>query len=158
MCQSVTKDGNSILNSGLQPTRNFCPDIASTLTTPRSALQPDCNQCNQPSQAMGEQKRSENKFSWRKYGQKQVKGSENRRSYYKCTYPKCTMRKIVETSGEGQITEIIYKGGHTHSIPRSIKKSWSSPDSSRAMILSSNEFPDQSYGILGSAQGDPAAW
>ncbi|KAL1825713.1 hypothetical protein ACET3Z_012491 [Daucus carota] len=67
------------------------------------------------------------------------------------------MRKIVGTSVEGQITEIIYKGSHTHSIPQSTKRSWSSPDSSKAMILSSNEFPDQSYGILGSAQGDPAA-
>ncbi|XP_063946239.1 probable disease resistance RPP8-like protein 2 [Daucus carota subsp. sativus] len=67
------------------------------------------------------------------------------------------MRKIVETSVEGQITEIIYKGGHTHSMHRSIKKSWSLPDSSKAMILSSNEFPDQPYGILGSAQGDPTA-
>ncbi|KAK1354436.1 WRKY transcription factor [Heracleum sosnowskyi] len=141
------KDGHPIIKSEFQPMRSFSPDIASTLTT----------QCDQPSQPVREKKRSEDKFNWRKYGQKQVKGSENPRSYYKCTYPKCPMRKIVETSVEGHITEIIYKGSHTHPIPLSTKRSSSSPASSEAMILSANEIPDQSYGLLGSAQEDSAA-
>lgn len=56
-------------------------------------------------------------YNWRKYGQKQVKGSEFPRSYYKCTHPNCPVKKKVERSLDGQITEIIYKGQHNHSQP-----------------------------------------
>ncbi|KAM6550062.1 hypothetical protein CsatB_021738 [Cannabis sativa] len=61
-------------------------------------------------------------FNWRKYGQKQVKGSEFPRSYYKCTYSNCPVKKKVERSQDGQITEIIYKGMHSHEMPQSSNK------------------------------------
>ncbi|XP_027351382.1 probable WRKY transcription factor 20 [Abrus precatorius] len=57
---------------------------------------------------------SEDGYNWRKYGQKQVKGSEYPRSYYKCTQPDCPVKKMVERSHDGQITEIIYRGYHNH--------------------------------------------
>lgn len=57
---------------------------------------------------------SEDGYNWRKYGQKQVKGSEYPRSYYKCTHPNCQVKKKVERSHDGHITEIIYKGAHNH--------------------------------------------
>lgn len=57
---------------------------------------------------------SEDGYNWRKYGQKQVKGSEYPRSYYKCTHLNCPVKKKVERSHEGHITEIIYKGAHNH--------------------------------------------
>ncbi|MFS7985147.1 putative transcription factor WRKY family [Helianthus anomalus] len=57
---------------------------------------------------------SEDGYNWRKYGQKQVKGSEYPRSYYKCTHLNCNVKKKVERSHEGHITEIIYKGAHNH--------------------------------------------
>ncbi|RWW38505.1 hypothetical protein BHE74_00056249, partial [Ensete ventricosum] len=60
---------------------------------------------------------AEDGYNWRKYGQKQVKGSEYPRSYYKCTHPKCDVKKKVERSHEGHITEIIYKGAHNHPKP-----------------------------------------
>lgn len=56
-------------------------------------------------------------YNWRKYGQKQVKGSEFPRSYYKCTHPECPVKKKVERSLDGHITEIIYKGQHNHQRP-----------------------------------------
>lgn len=62
-------------------------------------------------------KPSDDGYNWRKYGQKQVKGSEFPRSYYKCTHPNCPVKKKVERSLDGQITEIIYKGQHNHSPP-----------------------------------------
>ncbi|EOA13007.1 hypothetical protein CARUB_v10026001mg [Capsella rubella] len=60
---------------------------------------------------------AEDGYNWRKYGQKLVKGSEYPRSYYKCTNPNCQVKKKVERSREGHITEIIYKGAHNHSKP-----------------------------------------
>ncbi|XP_022871426.1 probable WRKY transcription factor 2 isoform X1 [Olea europaea var. sylvestris] len=60
---------------------------------------------------------AEDGYNWRKYGQKQVKGSEYPRSYYKCTDPNCPVKKKVERSHEGHITEIIYKGAHNHPKP-----------------------------------------
>ncbi|KAK9734330.1 hypothetical protein RND81_04G132100 [Saponaria officinalis] len=68
------------------------------------------------------QKRAEDGYCWRKYGQKQVKGSENPRSYYKCSYPNCPMKKKVERSLEGQVTEIVYKGSHNHPKPQPGKR------------------------------------
>ncbi|MQK21586.1 WRKY transcription factor, partial [Escherichia coli] len=49
-------------------------------------------------------------YNWRKYGQKQVKGSDYPRSYYKCTHLNCTVKKKVERATGGHISEIIYKG------------------------------------------------
>ncbi|KAJ0547929.1 putative transcription factor WRKY family [Helianthus annuus] len=60
---------------------------------------------------------SDDGYNWRKYGQKQVKGSEFPRSYYKCTHANCPVKKKVERSHEGHITEIIYKGAHNHPKP-----------------------------------------
>ncbi|XP_071696736.1 probable WRKY transcription factor 26 [Rutidosis leptorrhynchoides] len=75
------------------------------------------------SQANGDQTKLADGYNWRKYGQKQVKGSENPRSYYKCTFPNCPTKKKVERNLEGHITEIVYKGNHTHDKPQNAKKS-----------------------------------
>ncbi|KAL3503703.1 hypothetical protein ACH5RR_038152 [Cinchona calisaya] len=76
---------------------------------------------------------AEDGFNWRKYGQKQVKGSEYPRSYYKCTHPNCPVKKKVERSQEGHITEIIYKGAHNHPKP---------PPNRRSALGSSNALSD----------------
>nr|AFD22857.1 WRKY transcription factor [Tamarix androssowii] len=65
-------------------------------------------------------------YNWRKYGQKQVKGSEYPRSYYKCTHSNCQVKKKVERSFDGQIAEIVYKGEHNHPKPQPPKRSPSS--------------------------------
>ncbi|XP_061368015.1 probable WRKY transcription factor 4 [Gastrolobium bilobum] len=70
-------------------------------------------------------------YNWRKYGQKQVKGSEFPRSYYKCTHPSCSVKKKVERSLDGHVTAIIYKGEHNHQQPH--------PSKLTNEILSSNE-------------------
>ncbi|BFG37343.1 hypothetical protein CerSpe_236170 [Prunus speciosa] len=74
---------------------------------------------------------SEDGYNWRKYGQKQVKGSEYPRSYYKCTHPNCQVKKKVERSFDGQITEIIYKGSpHNHAMPQPNRRAGASLGSS----------------------------
>ncbi|KAF6176439.1 hypothetical protein GIB67_010076, partial [Kingdonia uniflora] len=72
---------------------------------------------------MGPGRPSEDGYNWRKYGQKQVKGSEYPRSYYKCTHPNCQVKKKIERSHDGQITEIIYKGAHNHPKPQPSRRS-----------------------------------
>ncbi|KQK02240.1 probable WRKY transcription factor 26 isoform X2 [Brachypodium distachyon] len=73
-------------------------------------------------------KQLEDGYKWRKYGQKQVKGSENPRSYYKCTYSNCSMKKKVERSlADGRITQIVYKGAHHHPKPLSTRRHNTSP-------------------------------
>ena len=83
-------------------------------------------------------------YGWRKYGQKQVKKSENPRSYFKCTYPNCVSKKIVETTSDGQITEIIYKGGHNHPKPEFTKRPSSSSANARRMLNPSSVVSEQS--------------
>nr|CAB3478714.1 unnamed protein product [Digitaria exilis] len=74
------------------------------------------------SQQQSQRRSSDDGYNWRKYGQKQVKGSENPRSYYKCTFPSCPTKKKVERSLDGQITEIVYKGTHNHAKPQNTRR------------------------------------
>ncbi|XP_027127653.2 probable WRKY transcription factor 2 isoform X1 [Coffea eugenioides] len=93
---------------------------------------------------------AEDGYNWRKYGQKQVKGSEYPRSYYKCTHPNCPVKKKVERSQEGHITEIIYKGAHNHPKP---------PPNRRSALGSSNTLSDlqveNSEQVAMGADGNP---
>ncbi|KQJ95890.1 hypothetical protein BRADI_3g19640v3 [Brachypodium distachyon] len=57
-------------------------------------------------------------FNWRKYGQKQVKSSDNSRSYYRCTNSSCLAKKKVEHYPDGRVIEIIYRGTHSHEPPQ----------------------------------------
>nr|GMD20257.1 WRKY transcription factor WRKY24-like [Ipomoea batatas] len=112
---------------------------------------------------MREQKRSDDGYNWRKYGQKQVKGSENPRSYYKCTHPNCPTKKKVERALDGQITEIVYKGAHNHPKPQSTRRSSSSTASSASTLAAqsynapASDVPDQSYWSNGNGQMDSVA-
>ncbi|KAG5088970.1 hypothetical protein GLYMA_01G128100v4 [Glycine max] len=92
-----------------------------------------------------EQRRSEDGYNWRKYGEKQVKGSENPRSYYKCTHPSCPTKKKVERSLEGHITEIVYKGSHNHPKPHGRKNGSQSIHQTSSPCTNSG-ISDQSVG------------
>ncbi|MCO5548870.1 hypothetical protein L7F22_002332 [Adiantum nelumboides] len=61
-------------------------------------------------------------YNWKKYGQKQLKNSENPRSYYKCSHCFCPAKRQVERSQEGEITEIMYKGNHNHPKPQGTRR------------------------------------
>lgn len=108
----------------------------------------------QPSQYVREQK-AEDGYNWRKYGQKQVKGSENPRSYYKCTFPNCPTKKKVERNLDGHITEIVYKGSHNHPKPQSTRRS--SSQSIQNLAYSNLDITNQSNAFLENAQRDSFA-
>ncbi|OWM81664.1 probable WRKY transcription factor 25 [Punica granatum] len=102
----------------------------------------------QPPNYARENKKSDDGYNWRKYGQKQVKGSENPRSYYKCTFPNCPTKKKVERSlDDGQITEIVYKGTHNHPKPQSTRKNGSQTQAIQAYARTCSEFSDQSVTV-----------
>lgn len=101
---------------------------------------------------------SEDGYNWRKYGQKQVKGSEYPRSYYKCTHPNCQVKKKVERSHDGHITEIIYKGAHNHQGQRNINGSTDvnniSISRTQDSTLDNSDLlsPNQGKGIFGNPE------
>ena len=123
-------------------------------------IQTNDNNNNIRSFQYGREQKAEDGFNWRKYGQKSVKGSENPRSYYKCTFPNCPMKKKVERSLDGQITEIVYKGSHNHPKPQNTRRtsshsiqaySFSNPgvsDHSGQTVLS-NSIQDESSDSIG---------
>lgn len=62
---------------------------------------------------------SSDMWSWRKYGQKPIKGSPYPRGYYKCSTQKgCLARKQVERNRSNPGMFIVtYTGDHTHPAP-----------------------------------------
>ncbi|KAJ0007043.1 hypothetical protein Pint_30721 [Pistacia integerrima] len=154
--ESTKQDVKSEYASSMQ---RFSPEIATLQTNSNQSnngFQSEYGNYHQPGQSIREGRKSDDGYNWRKYGQKQVKGSENPRSYYKCTYPNCPTKKKVERSLDGQITEIVYKGSHNHLKPQSTRRSSSSSVSSNAVQLS-GEVPDQSLATHGSGQMDSVA-
>nr|AFS64073.1 WRKY transcription factor 8 [Tamarix hispida] len=109
------------------PFSSFIPQISMHQNTMPSEPEPEpeikeppsYSETQQPPSVIVLDKPAVDGYNWRKYGQKQVKGSEFPRSYYKCTHPGCPVKKKVERSLDGQITEIIYKGQHNHPPPKS---------------------------------------
>ncbi len=60
---------------------------------------------------------------WRKYGQKQVKGSPYPRAYYKCTHMGCPVRKHVERSIDDENRFVVtYEGNHNHRPPAAARR------------------------------------
>ncbi|CAA0819617.1 Probable WRKY transcription factor 7 [Striga hermonthica] len=59
-------------------------------------------------------------YSWRKYGQKPIKGSPHPRGYYKCSSVRgCPARKHVERALDDPTMLIVtYEGEHNHAISR----------------------------------------
>jgi WRKY transcription factor 33 len=134
------------------PIKSFTPEMATSHAKMQSNTAPlsGHNQYSQPAPYSREQRRTDDGYNWRKYGQKQVKGSENPRSYYKCSYRNCPMKKKVERSLEGEITEIVYKGTHNHPKPdQSNRRSNSSFHNSSC---TSSGISDQSGITLGNTQ------
>ncbi|KAF9665314.1 hypothetical protein SADUNF_Sadunf16G0109900 [Salix dunnii] len=147
-----SSDQKTGVKSEFAPDQSFSSEVVPLQANMRSvntAAQPSFNQYNQSAHYMRENKRSDDGYNWRKYGQKQVKGSENPRSYYKCTYPNCPTKKKVERSLDGHITEIVYKGSHNHPKLQSSRRS--SSQLVQPSGAASSEISDQSLAPIESS-------
>ena len=142
----------AVVKSEFAPIKNFTSEMVTSQAKMQSgtASLSGHNPFIQQSQYVREQRKSDDGYNWRKYGQKQVKGSENPRSYYKCTYPSCPTKKKVERSLDGQITEIVYKGSHNHPKPQSNRRSNS--QSIQNSSCTNSGVSDQSIVTLGNKQ------
>ncbi|XP_061365189.1 uncharacterized protein LOC133308569 [Gastrolobium bilobum] len=112
---------------------------------------------NGSQQIEGLRRRQDDGYNWRKYEEKQVRRSENKRSYYKCTYPNCSVKKKVERDVNGQIIEILYEGTHVHWKPEHTVKRNSSFEYLYSLLPSEpvlTDMPDQSFASHGSGQLD----
>ncbi|KAI3472846.1 hypothetical protein Pfo_029975 [Paulownia fortunei] len=140
------------LKSEPAPVHSFSQEVSTIQTNMNgiSAPQPRQMHYAQPSQYAKEQRKSDDGYNWRKYGQKQVKGSENPRSYYKCTFPNCPTKKKVEQNLDGHITEIVYKGSHNHPKPQSTRRL--SSNSIQNPVYSNLGMSNQSNSLLENAQ------
>ncbi|KAK7269062.1 hypothetical protein RIF29_21777 [Crotalaria pallida] len=63
-------------------------------------------------------------YSWRKYGQKRLKGNPHGpRCYYRCNFVGCTIRKHVERAvDDPRYVVATYDGKHTHLVPNPRRK------------------------------------
>ncbi|GJU62339.1 probable WRKY transcription factor 32 [Tanacetum coccineum] len=59
-------------------------------------------------------------YTWRKYGQKQVKSPGSSRGYYKCSYGACDAKKFESYDQFNSVTKIVYKGQHKHDPPKKV--------------------------------------
>lgn len=127
---------------------SYSPELSTVRTNAHNnTAPPPSNQTyHTPSQSSRDQRKLDDGYNWRKYGQKQVKGTENPRSYFKCTVLNCPTKKKVETTLDGHITEIVYKGNHSHPKPQSTKlsRSYQKPSGSNTDI--SIQQLDNGYG------------
>lgn len=148
MSQFQSLTSNAAANKQIPPTLD--PNIAkesSDVSLSDQRSEPACFAVDKP---------ADDGYNWRKYGQKQVKGSEYPRSYYKCTHPNCPVKKKVERSLDGQVTEIIYKGQHNHQPPQASKRSKESGNPNGSY----NPYELSSEGLTGnfnkSKEGEPS--
>nr|WOP33721.1 WRKY transcription factor 30 [Fagopyrum esculentum] len=70
-------------------------------------------------------------YSWRKYGQKDILGAKNPRSYYRCTYrntQKCwATRQVQRSEKDDTVFDITYRENHTCTMVRRSKSAPASP-------------------------------
>ncbi|WOK95056.1 putative WRKY transcription factor 4 [Canna indica] len=122
---------------------------------------------------------SDDVYHWRKYGQKQVKNTDNSRSYYRCAVSNCLAKKKVERSPDGNICAVNYSGKHNHDPPQkyrhtrdrgaqsagpsgenessehpSNEPSESDPSASKAENNSGNDPPEQQFYCSSDCEGD----
>lgn len=117
--QAVQANSNMHIQEEKNPSVLSAMPAATSNSRQEQNMQPPHSSMSDSSAGITMKECPDDGFNWRKYGQKQVKGSEFPRSYYKCTHPGCPVKKKVERSlDDDHVVAIIYKGQHNHQPPR----------------------------------------
>ncbi|KAI3438133.1 hypothetical protein D9Q98_000574 [Chlorella vulgaris] len=83
---------------------------------------PPAGPVQQPEKPRRESMANDDGYNWRKYGEKQVKGSPYPRSYYKCSHPGCPAKKMIEREPRsGTISQAELKNEHNHAKPGQVR-------------------------------------
>ncbi|GAA0140841.1 DNA-binding transcription factor [Lithospermum erythrorhizon] len=108
------------IHQSKKPTSSICVsrkrDSSNYTTNKRSKKRKNQKKkvCQIPAEGL-----SSDMWSWRKYGQKPIKGSPYPRGYYKCSTTKgCLARKQVERDrSDPNMLIVTYTGEHSHPMP-----------------------------------------
>ena len=114
------------------------------------------DQRSQPS-SFAVDKPADDGYNWRKYEQKQVKGSEFPRSYYKCTFSDCSAKKIECSDHSGRVIEIVYKSQHTHDPPRKFNCTKENKLASSAELVVANSVTEHPIQMLNKSEPPTAS-
>jgi len=76
-------------------------------------------QSDQYTRSIIREKVREDGYKWKKYGEKNIKKNEHKRSYYKCTHSDCQAKKKFHRSNDGTIEYFSYTNPHNHPNPQS---------------------------------------
>ncbi|CAL5339966.1 unnamed protein product [Camellia sinensis] len=116
--QQQLQEEKQKLKQSVSGARTSCTSVSSTTTshTPRSKRRKNQSKrvCQVPAEGL-----SSDTWSWRKYGQKPIKGSPYPRGYYRCSTSKgCSARKQVERNrSDPGMFILTYTGEHNHPMP-----------------------------------------
>lgn len=97
----------------LPPAHSLVAYVGATLlpTSHRKSPRP-ISLLQAPEKPRRESMANDDGYNWRKYGEKQVKGSPYPRSYYKCSHPGCPAKKMIEREPKtGRISQAELKVG-----------------------------------------------
>ncbi|KAJ8532186.1 hypothetical protein K7X08_012109 [Anisodus acutangulus] len=97
------------------------------------------------SRSKGEVYPPSDSWSWRKYGQKPIKGSPYPRGYYRCSSSKgCPARKQVERSRlDPTMLLITYCSEHNHQIPAASKHHPTTTGDDNVAALAASTVPEE---------------
>ncbi|KAI3914607.1 hypothetical protein MKW92_003131 [Papaver armeniacum] len=113
---------NTMGSSESPPSKNCSPrsddfDPHSSDILKRRKTQPTWTEKVRVGSGAGIEGSSNDCYSWRKYGQKDIHGAKHPRSYYRCTYRNnqgcLATRQVQRSSEDPSVFDVTYRGKHT---------------------------------------------
>ncbi|KAH0673046.1 hypothetical protein KY284_024133 [Solanum tuberosum] len=115
---------------------NIYPNFTFSMKTPFTQTRTRKNQSIKLTYELLQEELRNDIWTWRKYGQKHIKGSPFPRNYYKCSTSKhCEAKKQIEKSPKDEnIFLVSYSGEHNHDPPMNRRYLASCNNNSKFML------------------------